>query len=269
MNPSNTNRMTMKLFKCPSCLKKFRNLVEITKINCECPICGYENSNEITNNEVNKSNTQNSNNKQNISDTIGNISSKSKNSDINYKKNEQKNILFDIQSQNINNSNNSLVLIMGEKIRNNNNNESRTTANDEMLDTVSENIISNIMESSSHPVIINRYPFQCDDNNTSSQNIIKKLKHFKMEKKYYIKNEQENKFELIKCPICLMEIIDGMDTIILPCEHFYHEKCIDQWLKKHNSCPLCRFDLSKFNYEEQKDYNFNDDCKINMFEDVE
>lgn len=40
------------------------------------------------------------------------------------------------------------------------------------------------------------------------------------------------------CPICMEPITKaGMD---LECGHRYHSKCGIEWLRKNNSCPLCR-----------------------------
>ena len=32
-------------------------------------------------------------------------------------------------------------------------------------------------------------------------------------------------------------------TSVLDCGHKFHEKCIVEWLKKHNKCPICRIDV--------------------------
>jgi E3 ubiquitin-protein ligase RNF13 len=43
------------------------------------------------------------------------------------------------------------------------------------------------------------------------------------------------------CPICLDEYEEGVKIRILPCEHVYHIKCIDEWLLKNNRfCPVCK-----------------------------
>ena len=71
-----------------------------------------------------------------------------------------------------------------------------------------------------------------------------KLKHFKMEKKYCKKSDQDpNQLEYPECSICLMQIDEGQDTILLPCGHMFHDECSTKWLKIHNTCPLCRFEL--------------------------
>tara|TARA_B100000945_G_scaffold312264_1_gene306594 strand:- start:459 stop:764 length:306 start_codon:yes stop_codon:yes gene_type:complete len=35
-------------------------------------------------------------------------------------------------------------------------------------------------------------------------------------------------------------------TIMLPCKHRFHEKCIEKWFKYSATCPLCRkIDISR------------------------
>lgn len=46
------------------------------------------------------------------------------------------------------------------------------------------------------------------------------------------------------CVICQDEFKDGAecdDVKILPCKHYFHVNCIDEWLKNyHHKCPVCR-----------------------------
>jgi len=53
-----------------------------------------------------------------------------------------------------------------------------------------------------------------------------------------------------QCSVCLAdlaasdEIIKGAPApqcIRMPCGHRFHEKCLLQWLRSHNTCPVCRF----------------------------
>lgn len=46
-----------------------------------------------------------------------------------------------------------------------------------------------------------------------------------------------------QCVICKEEMNLGRDVCKLPCDHFFHWKCILPWLKKNNTCPCCRFQL--------------------------
>ena len=63
-----------------------------------------------------------------------------------------------------------------------------------------------------------------------------KLKKLSEEK--YIPNP-ENK----KCVICFEDF--KKDEIIrrFDCLHIFHKNCIDNWLKEHNDCPICKFKI--------------------------
>ncbi len=42
------------------------------------------------------------------------------------------------------------------------------------------------------------------------------------------------------CAICLCDFEDGEQVKHLPCKHFYHVQCIEQWLGRDITCPLCK-----------------------------
>ncbi|KAE8688451.1 E3 ubiquitin-protein ligase ATL42 [Hibiscus syriacus] len=47
--------------------------------------------------------------------------------------------------------------------------------------------------------------------------------------------------EGLECAVCLSKFEDTEVLRLLPqCKHGFHIDCIDQWLEKHSSCPLCR-----------------------------
>ncbi|XP_022761236.1 putative RING-H2 finger protein ATL69 [Durio zibethinus] len=43
------------------------------------------------------------------------------------------------------------------------------------------------------------------------------------------------------CPICLLEYQANEILRTIPsCMHYFHADCIDEWLKRNATCPLCR-----------------------------
>ncbi|CAH2058040.1 unnamed protein product [Thlaspi arvense] len=48
--------------------------------------------------------------------------------------------------------------------------------------------------------------------------------------------------ETLPCPICMEDVVEGEETAQrLPCNHLFHNDCINPWLRNHSTCPLCRF----------------------------
>lgn len=42
------------------------------------------------------------------------------------------------------------------------------------------------------------------------------------------------------CCICMCDFEAGDETTVMPCGHAYHDSCIKEWLRTHNTCPVCR-----------------------------
>ena len=124
------------------------------------------------------------------------------------------------------------------------------------LDNFASNFISNFINPTTRIIFINNMQNQHQGNPPAAQTAIDKLKHFKMEKKFCKKSENDpKKIEFPECSICLMEVSEGQDTILLPCGHMFHDNCVTKWLKIHNTCPLCRFELPTDNAEYEKQRN--------------
>jgi hypothetical protein len=47
---------------------------------------------------------------------------------------------------------------------------------------------------------------------------------------------------MVCCSICLEDNTPN-EVSIFKCQHQFHEKCIENWLKKKRSCPLCRCNI--------------------------
>jgi E3 ubiquitin-protein ligase RNF115/126 len=77
----------------------------------------------------------------------------------------------------------------------------------------------------------------------TSKKIIERLKKFNMTDKYCKNNN--GKLEFPNCAICISDIVKNEETILLPCGHMYHSKCIVEWLNQNNKCPVCRFELRR------------------------
>ena len=58
--------------------------------------------------------------------------------------------------------------------------------------------------------------------------------------------EREGKTD---CSICLDDLVEGQVGAVLPCKHWFHETCVVEWLKAHNTCPVCRAPIEKENRE--------------------
>ncbi|KAL6627779.1 hypothetical protein ACP70R_031505 [Stipagrostis hirtigluma subsp. patula] len=44
-----------------------------------------------------------------------------------------------------------------------------------------------------------------------------------------------------ECAVCIAELRDGDEGRALPrCGHRFHAACVDAWLRRHTTCPLCR-----------------------------
>ena len=85
-------------------------------------------------------------------------------------------------------------------------------------------------------------------NPPASQRAIDNLKKIEIDENN-IKNLNE---EL--CNVCLEDYKIGQISNKLDCGHYFHDKCILQWLKMRNTCPVCRTELESNdpNYEKRK-----------------
>ena len=52
-----------------------------------------------------------------------------------------------------------------------------------------------------------------------------------------ITNEQS------ECPICQEPFANGGGLSQMPCSHIYHTNCIESWLEKNRTCPICRAEM--------------------------
>ncbi|CAG9329642.1 unnamed protein product [Blepharisma stoltei] len=48
---------------------------------------------------------------------------------------------------------------------------------------------------------------------------------------------------VLECSVCKEEFGPDEEAIDMPCQHMFHQNCLIPWLKEHNNCPVCRFEL--------------------------
>lgn len=73
---------------------------------------------------------------------------------------------------------------------------------------------------------------------------LKKIKYGSFIKK--AKEKQED------CSICLEKFKKTRMIYLLPCDHYYHIKCISSWISQNDTCPSCRVPIiqnSAFNFQ--------------------
>jgi len=92
-------------------------------------------------------------------------------------------------------------------------------------------------------VALNNDSSSSSSNNNSPQLVNKGIKKKALKTFPTVSYSTELKLPSLdtECIICLSEFTKGEKVRILPkCNHGFHVRCIDKWLKAHSSCPKCR-----------------------------
>eukprot|EP01027_Heterolobosea_sp_BB2_P010356 GEZU01015202.1.p1 GENE.GEZU01015202.1~~GEZU01015202.1.p1 ORF type:complete len:110 (+),score=9.25 GEZU01015202.1:425-754(+) len=55
--------------------------------------------------------------------------------------------------------------------------------------------------------------------------------------------DKTHRSQELSCAVCMEEFKVGTAAKKLKCSHLFHAECIVPWLKKDNSCPVCRHEL--------------------------
>ncbi|KAI3521790.1 hypothetical protein L1887_11264 [Cichorium endivia] len=54
-------------------------------------------------------------------------------------------------------------------------------------------------------------------------------------------SDESKPIQSVCCTICLQDMKVGEIARSLPhCQHMFHMTCVDKWLTRHGSCPICR-----------------------------
>lgn len=116
--------------------------------------------------------------------------------------------------------------------------------NDTFRDNFSSNFRSSFINNESLLDLLNQLRQRQRESreNPTSKEALSKMKTFKMDKTY-CKKKDDGELENPNCIVCMTDIEMEAETLMIPCGHMFHIQCIKIWLEKHNTCPVCRFEL--------------------------
>lgn len=61
--------------------------------------------------------------------------------------------------------------------------------------------------------------------------------------KYTEEHAQSEEEEKRQCSICWVDYEVGETVLILPCLHWVHDACGEDWLQRKPQCPICQLDI--------------------------
>lgn len=103
--------------------------------------------------------------------------------------------------------------------------------------TVPLNSYSNMLNSfmGINGTSVNTQPLNEDVKMVLTESEISNLKKMKLKDVSGINHDSEH-----KCTVCLENMNEEDEVILLDCKHFFHKKCIETWFKEcSNKCPIC------------------------------
>ena len=131
-----------------------------------------------------------------------------------------------------------------------------------MLSQVRSNMIFvNLTENSENDILQRSFEEQKKIYTPTNEECINNLKRQKI----------ESTCEDETCSICMELLKNNEEIVCLPCNHKFHinhEECegILPWLKKHNTCPICREELPKRELTEEEEKEIEEEAQTNINE---
>ena len=249
-------RCIRKEFKCNSCFRFFKKLVNILINTIQCPFCYSDNCKEINiikDNKIDNDNYfgfDNSSLKRSLTvkedEKIKKFNSKKS---ANFSFLNKKKLLENIKPFSVSPFNNSVHRhkfdiddIIDDGIL-------TTVTEDFFIDNYSSNFISNF----DNPLGRNIFIQMQINNNSKNKSIpslsakeIRQIQKFQMSINYCKYNQNEkNDYELPNCIFCLKDILLDATCFLLRCGHLLHENCFYDWVKEHKICPVCKYPIIK------------------------
>jgi hypothetical protein len=79
----------------------------------------------------------------------------------------------------------------------------------------------------------------------ASPEAIKQIDTVAYDPELFAQEGKEDGRPAAECCICTESFGASRDIKRTPCQHYFHEKCLGDWLKVSTTCPLCRMDLER------------------------
>lgn len=278
-------RFVQKEFKCQSCFRIFKKLVQIQIKNIQCPFCNSDNCNLLNNSSEN-----------NINNNFELDNSSLKTEFTLKEEDEDKKIKVN-KDNNINNDKNNFKFLNKKKLLENiqpfsvspfansvhrHNFDISDILDDGILTTVTENFFldnysSNFISNFDNPFGRMIFIQMQIENNSKvkneqpmTPNEIRQIQKFEMSKKYCKLNENDkNDYELPNCIFCLKDILIETNCFLLRCGHLLHDKCFYNWAKEHKICPVCKYSIIRKGFVRKSSIDIIIDETIKQEEQIE
>ena len=251
-----TKRFIRKEFKCLSCFRFFKKLVQILIEHIQCPFCYSDNCKAIKNSNDN-SNLESDSSSLKTNSTLKEDDEEEEDNKIlinnNQPKEEKKNYSFLNKKKLLENLKPFSVSPFAKSL-NRHKFDISDILDDGILTTVTEdffidNYCSNFISNFDNP--LGRIIFikmqisnisKTKSTSSLSQKEIRQIQQFEMSKNF-CKNLQNDDYELPNCIFCLKDILLQTNCFLLRCGHLMHDKCLYDWVKEHKICPVCKFPI--------------------------
>ncbi|GFO00244.1 RING finger protein 44 [Plakobranchus ocellatus] len=86
---------------------------------------------------------------------------------------------------------------------------------------------------------------QIPDYHSSPDNGLNDDKIQEIPTRQYSRSADRSGSDQTSCVFCMCDFEDKQLLRILPCFHEFHAECVDEWLKTHRTCPVCRHDVTE------------------------
>ena len=115
---------------------------------------------------------------------------------------------------------------------------------EEMITEINSNINILNINSEDNNFLEFDIQFEIIDNKNEYNNYFRSYNEINQKLNKPLKIKKNDNILSEQCFICMENYKYLQYKRILPnCNHCYHKKCIDKWLKKKASCPICRNEL--------------------------